>query len=391
MVDGTTATSGNSDLTSRRSTLGLLRRKVALAVVVHFGICFAWVTLATPRSVSLWLIGAIGVAAYFAWLIWNPPDDEPTATHRPSPRLGIATTVTLARVSCLSLLSGYLLSSPTSTELWHLAGLYAAIGAGDWLDGFLARRTGHETRLGEVLDLRVDIVGMFVAAVLAVVVGRLPPWYLLLGFAAVIFHGALALRRASGRPCYEERLRPSAHTRTFAGYQMAVVAAAFVPLLHADVVRVVATLFMVPSLAAFLRDWLVVTGGVVPDTESYRRFIELSVVGFRNVAPVLLRPIFAVAAVWTAPADQSLGTFWVICALTVLLGWMPRLFVFVWLVTVGLAPSGVLSELLAVSTGSSILLLGSGYYSLYQPEEQWFFGRHGTHTDMRPVVLPTTK
>ena len=207
-------------------------------------------------------------------------------------------------------------------------------------------------------------VGMFVAAVLAVVVGRLPPWYLLLGFAAVIFHGALALRRASGRPCYEERLRPSAHTRTFAGYQMAVVAAAFVPLLHADVVRVVATLFMVPSLAAFLRDWLVVTGGVVPDTESYRRFIELSVVGFRNVAPVLLRPIFAVAAVWTAPADQSLGTFWVICALTVLHGWMPRLFVFVWLVTVGLAPSGVLSELLAVSTGSSILLLGSGYYSL---------------------------
>ena len=383
--------SRDHDSTSRRTTLGLLRKKVVLAGVIHLCVCLAWITTATPHSVSLWLIGAITVAAYFVWFLWCPTDDEPNATATLSPRLGMGTAVTLLRVSCLSLLSGYLLSPPTSTQLWHLAALYAAIGAGDWLDGFLARRTHHETRLGELLDVRVDIVGMLVAPVVAVTVGRLPVWYLLLSFAALIFHAALALRRALGRPYYEDRLRPSAHTRTFAGYQMALIAAAFVPLLHAEVVRVVATLFMVPSLAAFLRDWCVATGQLVPGTQIYRRFIELLISGVRNVTPVLLRPIFAMAAVRLTSAQESLGALWVICTFAVLMGFVPRLFAFFGLVMVGLAPSGTLSELVLVTTGSSILLLGSGYFSLYQPEERWFFGRHGSQIDVRPVAVQTTK
>ncbi len=225
--------------------------------------------------------------------------------------------------------------------------------------------------------MRVDIIGMLVAPVVAVTVGRLPGWYLVLSFAAVIFHGALALRPAMGQPSHLERLRPSAHARAFAGFQMALVAAAFVPLLHADVVRLVATVFMVPSLAAFMRDWLVATGRLVPGTRSYRRLIRWSIAGVRGVTPVLLRPVFAIPAIWMMPAQGSLGPLMGICAVAVLMGFVPRLFALGWLVTLGLAPSGTFTELLLLAAGSSILLLGSGFFSLYQPEEHWFFGRHG--------------
>ena len=212
--------SRDDKVASGLQTLGRLRTKVVVAGVIHLGVCLTWVTVAAPRALARWLIGATIVAAHFAVLLWRAID-----TGVPSSRLGLGTGVTLARVSCLSLLSGYLLSPPNPMQLWHVAGLYAAIGAGDWLDGFLARRTQYETRLGELLDMRVDMVGMLVAPTIAVMVGRLPVWYLVLSFAAFVFHGALALRPALGRPSYPEKLRTSAHARTFAGYQMALIAA----------------------------------------------------------------------------------------------------------------------------------------------------------------------
>ncbi len=357
---------------SRPRTQGRLRAKVVVAGVVHVVACLAWITAAAPRVLGLWLIGATLVAAYFSVLLWRSID-----AGIPSSRLGAGTGVTLARVSCLSLLSGYLLSPPSPTQLWHVAGLYAAIGAGDWLDGFLARRTRYETRLGELLDMRVDMVGMLVAPAVAVMVGRLPVWYLVLSVAAFVFHGALAVRPALGRPSYPERLRPSVHARAFAGFQMALIAAALVPLFRAEAVWVVATVFMVPSLAAFGRDWLVATGYLVPDTQSYRRLIRRSIVGVRSVVPLLLRPAFAVPAFWLMPAQEVLGPLWGICAVAVLLGLAPRLFALCWLGTLGVAPSGIFAEGVLLATASSILLLGTGYFSLYQPEEQWFFGRHG--------------
>ena len=232
-----------------QGTLARLRTKAVLAGVAQLCLSVAWAAMATPRSVVLWLIGTASVAVYFVWLLWrHAPDNESKATAALSAKFGWGTAVTLLRVGCLSLLSGYLLSPPTPSQLWHVAGLYTAIGAGDWLDGFLARRTGHETRLGELLDLRVDAMGMLVASVVAITVGRLPVWYLLLSCAYFVFHAALVVRRSVGRPCCEERLCPSAHARTFAGYHMALVAAAFVPILDAGTVHIVATILMVPSL-----------------------------------------------------------------------------------------------------------------------------------------------
>ena len=126
-------------------------------------------------------------------------------------------------------------------------------------------------------------------------------------------------------------------------------------------------------------------------TQSYRRFIGLLIVSVRQVAPVVLRPIFAVCAVWMASDQAPLATYSAICAIAVLVGLVPRMSVLFWLVMVGLEPSGTLPELVSVATGSAILLLGTGYFSAYQPEERWFFSRHGVQIGEPPVAVHTTK
>src|SRR4051812_8465031 len=50
----------------------------------------------------------------------------------------------------------------------------------------------------------------------------------------------------------------------FAGYQMGLVATALFPLLGPPGTSIAATLFMLPTLLLFAREWLVVTGRLGP-------------------------------------------------------------------------------------------------------------------------------
>ncbi|WP_426624718.1 CDP-alcohol phosphatidyltransferase family protein [Leifsonia sp. McL0607] len=59
---------------------------------------------------------------------------------------------------------------------WALAAL-AIIGLSDWVDGFLARRLGLVSRLGQCLDPLFDRVGVIVIVVSCAAVG-LAPWWL---------------------------------------------------------------------------------------------------------------------------------------------------------------------------------------------------------------------
>lgn len=90
----------------------------------------------------------------------------------------------------------------------------------------------------------------------------------------------------------------------------------------------------------------------------------------RVLAPLLRRPNFSVTGFRTTPTQEPCGTLWMICVFAVLVGFVTRLFVFVWLVLVGLAPTGIPIEVVPVVTASSILLLGGGYGSLYQLEQR---------------------
>ena len=137
--------------------------------------------------------------------------------------------------------------------------LYAVAALADRADGALARRTNGVSALGAKLDVATDAVGLFVAPLVGVRWGRLPPWYLALALAYPAFRLALRVRRWRGLPVHVERLKLDPRARFFAGVQMAVVAAALLPGLPRALTWTAATAAMLPTLALFVGEWRLVT------------------------------------------------------------------------------------------------------------------------------------
>jgi CDP-diacylglycerol--glycerol-3-phosphate 3-phosphatidyltransferase len=179
-------------------------------------------------------------------------------------RLGAAMQLTALRGLLVSLVAGFVTVSPTGAACWLPAILYGAAVTLDNVDGRVARRRGEATPLGAHFDEAMDALGLLVAPAVAVAWGRLPPWYLALGAAYYIYRAGLALRARLGLPLHFDRLARRPLTRAFAGSQMALVVVALAPLPRSEIVWAAATALMLPSLAFFVRDWLLVTGRRVP-------------------------------------------------------------------------------------------------------------------------------
>jgi len=210
--------------------------------------------------------GAYAAGALPSWLLmgallWRA---RAAAGAGAPPSLGLATRITLGRALLVSLTAGFLLVPPLGWLRWLPGPLYTAAALGDQADGIVARRRGETSSLGASLDVAVDALGLLLCPAVAVAWGRLPAWYLLLGAAYYVFHAGIRVRRALGLPAHAERLRKSRHARFYAGVQMGVVAASLFPVLPFWLTATAATIAMVPTLALFARDWLIVTGRLAP-------------------------------------------------------------------------------------------------------------------------------
>jgi cardiolipin synthase (CMP-forming) len=76
-------------------------------------------------------------------------------------------------------------------------------GTTDWVDGFLARRLGQVSRLGELLDPLADRLYIFATLIALTVRGVLPWWFTIALVARELFMGGLLLllrRRGYGPP-----------------------------------------------------------------------------------------------------------------------------------------------------------------------------------------------
>ncbi|MGD9301175.1 MAG: CDP-alcohol phosphatidyltransferase family protein [Desulfobacterales bacterium] len=176
--------------------------------------------------------------------------------------LGPANWITLARGGLIAILAGFLLqpwpgrpNGPGWTA-WIPGAIYIAAVVGDALDGFIARITTTPSRLGNLLDTRIDALGILVACLLAIHYGQIPDYYIIAGLAYYLMRLAIWVRRKGGRPCLEVRPRPGA--RVMAGIQMAFLGIVLLPLLSPRVIYVAAVLILVPFLAGFLLDWQMV-------------------------------------------------------------------------------------------------------------------------------------
>jgi CDP-diacylglycerol--glycerol-3-phosphate 3-phosphatidyltransferase len=217
--------------------------------------------LLDATAAAAWALVVGPLVGYEAWFYHSRRTRGQTA----GPAVRIADAVTLVRGWLYAAVAGFVVLPPTTVVAW-LPGLCYGTGVAlDWFDGRIARRTGGGTRLGERLDMAFDTLGFLVAPVVAVVWGQLPVWYLSLSLARYLFKAGRGLRRWRDRPVHE--LPPSDRRRQLSGAHMVFVTVALVPVVPTGPVAVLAAALLLPSLALFARDYLLVAGYLPRPTE----------------------------------------------------------------------------------------------------------------------------
>ena len=332
----------------------------------------------------------------------HPPD---STTLRLT--FGWGNAMTLSRGLLLAMLAGLIGSPwPLGPMGWLPVILYTIAALFDGLDGYVARKTNHQTKLGATLDMEFDALGIGVVILLIVWYGQLPWWYLSLALARYLFVLGIWWRERQSLPIYD--LSDSKYRRLVAGYQMGFLSVALWPIFPASGVTLAGVIFVAPMLALFLRDWLVVSGRIDATTPRYQQMRYQAQQLFIGWAPVLLRIALFVAAVqigWLIP-DLSGRPEWV--GLFAYWGWPPALINLAavalaiaspilimcvvlgilgrWLALAALFTTAThytavatldglpsLSIAIALATTLIILITDSGYYSLYKPDDGYMY------------------
>ena len=320
--------------------------------------------------------------------------------HRPAevalvPFLGYGNGMTLARGLCTMLLAGFLFAPrPTDGLAWIPAILYTVERLLDYFDGYVARITGQETKLGAILDMEFDGLGFLIAIILGIQYGQLPAWYLVLGLARQLFVAGMWLRQRWNKPVYA--LPPSDNGRLIAGFQTSFVSIILWPALSPQITLLASYLFAIPLIFSFGRDWLVVSGVLDADSSAYQKgraaikhlFEEWLPLGARILGALLALQILWREAfefpVWTAyfigegsyvlaAMVETLAILWLLATLLLITGLLGRVGA---LILFSLACIDILAG--GLRWGDNGLLFvcliivihwGSGRLALWKPEE----------------------
>lgn len=301
------------------------------------------------------------------------------------PDLGTANLLTIYRGLAYAWMAGFLLlPRPGGPMDWLPALLYVAASVTDVIDGYVARKTDRVSRLGETLDMEFDGLGVLVACILAVQYGQLPLVFLLVGFARPLFVGGMLLRTRMGLPNYP--MTESNQRRIVAGLLMIFLSTVLWPIFSPPETYVVGAVFGGAVTLSFVRDWLVTIGWIRPDHSTYRTWrVRLKLWSFHWL-PVGLRILAAafvsllatnmLSGLSSLPATANLliALVGALSGAAVLLGVATR--TAAGLVSLasylGYAFGGQAMLGLALLFVSSLLIvLGSGRYTLWIPEDRW--------------------
>jgi CDP-diacylglycerol--glycerol-3-phosphate 3-phosphatidyltransferase len=336
-----------------------------------------------------WILVATLTLAYVMAVVWRRlPQNHHPGDDRLLPALGAANLVSIVRGGLLAFLAGFALSpAPPGWVAWAPGTLYTIAIAIDYLDGLIARLTRYPTKLGAGLDTEFDALGILVAPLVGVAHGQLPVWYLLVSTAYYLYIIGVWIRERRGQPVYS--LPPSLIRRPMAGIQMGFISAVLWPVLRPPVTTITASLIMIPFVAGFIRDWLVVSGQVDAASGTYQaitRFIwRLS----REFLPPILRILIAATAAWQLvggsilPATSMSIITLIILTLLVVLGVAGRLSATLLSIVISLAASRLgldAPRALILACAVLLMLLGTGALSLWQPEEIFLTRRYGGET-----------
>jgi CDP-diacylglycerol--glycerol-3-phosphate 3-phosphatidyltransferase len=399
-----------SNLSAYDTNLFLLRRRwwlvTAFYTVSILG--FSWLLQFTGTNLyaKQWLGQTAVIAAYCLWIVWRYlPENHPAdSTQLILPTFGWGNRLTILRGLLISMLAGFLfIPWPADWLAWMPALLYTIASIADFIDGYAARKTDHVTQLGARLDMEFDGMGMFFVTVLAVWFAQLPWWYLLIGLARYFFIFGLWLRKKRHLPICD--MPHSWHRRIFAGFQMGFMSVVLWPIVPAWGATIAGTLFALATSTSFLRDWLIIIGWLDPNSTVYQSRQHQIYRLFSFYIPPVLRLIFAACAViligqidmpwqptgwaalfsgWHLPFPAALASFLammgLVAAVMITVGAMGRIMALLILFPLGFdmivtGPNWV--NTIAMSCVIVIMMLGTGAFSLWQPEEHFMYRRAG--------------
>ncbi len=122
----------------------------------------------------------------------TPPNPSSTPTSRTgwSGVWTLPNLITVVRLGCIPWFLWLLVSQENRTAAAFLLG---ALGATDWVDGWIARRFDQISEVGKVLDPTADRMLLVVALVAIVADGSIPTWFALVVLVREVLIGVVAL------------------------------------------------------------------------------------------------------------------------------------------------------------------------------------------------------
>lgn len=144
---------------------------------------------------------------------------------------GAANAVTLARLTIACLLTGYVAALfrgflPNAMESTAVFGIGVAALLLDFLDGWLARKTGTDSAFGARFDMEVDALLILVLSLVAWKTGKAGAWVLMSGSARYLYVAA-----AHVFPPLREPVVPSQRRRAIAAIQGTVLVVLAAPVI----------------------------------------------------------------------------------------------------------------------------------------------------------------
>lgn len=299
-------------------------------------------------------------------------------------RLGLANRLTILRGWLIACTGGFLFQqSPAGVLVFVPAGFYAISAIVDRIDGYAARRTGQVSLMGMELDTVFDALGLAIAPLLAVWYGKIHWSYLLVSCAYYLFNWGQKYRQKSGLPVFE--LKPKLSRRAIAGFQMGFIAIVLFPAFQPPATLIAGFAFMLPVLAGFMIDWLVVSGRIAEKSIINYQVLERGEKLISYFTQPLLRLVLAGSIMtWSLRYAEYQSTFiqdnrlfiyaMVACGVLILLGIMGRAAALVLVLLLGLYFSSDpirLVDYFLLSATVWVLVLGTGHFSLCTWDEDW--------------------